>query len=493
MPDIIEDTTEPLAPPADAGPSRKHGKKASRSRSRKAIHEESEDDDQQADEEHQKLEEKPRASTRSLSRSVSRKKGPSSRKKKTVPPVSEEDKEEPDDATPTGSTDTRSRSRKSTKSTVTRQSDTDEDETKHSALIKSQKSSSRTGSRSKVASLEGYAIAPEKMPEEDSDDRHEGEEKLSSRMDMKYKNSENAPVIKVNKVEEQQVSELSKARKASISSKRSTTVVEEESKTTTEMVGGGNSNEQETLMFMNSEDEIEADLEDVQLDDTETDDRVAEEPPQGQGVIDEISFAPRLVTKAFSEVEQEQQQQRPRTPNLVPFMGMARTVSPSHGRLYLGANAAGPEEQMSEVEKKIPKTPPRKIIVTEGGPVPSARSTNNLTTNPGVGVAEVEHPALQPKSEQVEEKRHHHRTPQRGQEALKTQQQPVEPQFVPFLSKLPFVPLHVLTEAELDMTVEDWIRYQMEVEYDKFKRDGERELMRFRKKAEETRRVIEEL
>jgi len=61
------------------------------------------------------------------------------------------------------------------------------------------------------------------------------------------------------------------------------------------------------------------------------------------------------------------------------------------------------------------------------------------------------------------------------------------------LSKLPFVPLHVLTEAELDMTVEDWIRYQMEVEYDKFKRDGERELMRFRKKAEETRRVIEEL
>jgi len=493
MPDIIEDTTEPLAPPADAGPSRKHGKKASRSRSRKAIHEESEDDDQQADEEHQKLEEKPRASTRSLSRSVSRKKGPSSRKKKTVPPVSEEDKEEPDDATPTGSTVTRSRSRKSTKSTVTRQSDTDEDETKHSALIKSQKSSSRTGSRSKVASLEGYATAPEKMPEEDSDDRYEEEEKLSSRMDMKYKNSEDAPVIKVNKFEEQQVSELSKARKASISSKRSTTVVEEESKTTTEMVGGGDGNEQETMMFTNSEDEIEADLEDVQLDDTETDDRVAEELPQELSVIDEVSFAPRLVTKAFSEVEQEQQQQRPRTPNLVPFMEMAGTVSTLPGRLYL-TNAAGPEEKMSEVEvEKMPKTPSGKIAVNEGDPVPSARSADNLTTNPGLGVAEVEHPALQSESEQAEEKSYHHRTLQQGQEPSKTQQQPVEPQFVPFLSKLPFVPLHVLTEAELDMTVEDWIRYQVEVEYDKFKRDGERELMRFRKKAEETRRIIEEL
>jgi len=237
-------------------------------------------------------------------------------------------------------------------------------------------------------------------------------------------------------------------------------------------------------MFPNSEDEIEADLEDVQLDDTETDDCVAEELPQEQGVIDEISFAPRSVTKAFSEVEQ-----RPRTPNLVPFMEMAGTVSASPSRLYLGTNAAGPEEKVSEVE--TPKTPPRKIVVNEGDPVPTAWSTDNLTTNPGLDVAKVEHPALQSEFEQVEEKSHHHRTLQQGQEPLKTQQQPAEPQFVPFLSKLPFVPLHVLTEAELDMTVEDWIRYQMEVEYDQFKRDGERELMRFKKKAEETRRIIE--
>ena len=489
MPDIIKDTTEPLAPPADAGPSRKHGKKTSRSRSRKTIHEESEDDDEQADEEHQKLEKKPRASTRSLSRSVSRKKGPSSRKKKTVPPVSEEAKEEYDDATPTGSTITRSRSRKSTKPTVAQQSDTDEHET--STLTKSKKSPSRIGSRSKVASLEGYATAPEKMPEEDSDDRHEEEEKPSYRMDTKSKHWEDVPVIKVNKVEEQQVLGLSKARKTSMSSERSTTIVKEESKTTTEMGGGGDGNEQETIMFTNSEDEIEADLEDVQLDDTETDDCVAEEPPQEQGVIDEISFAPRLVTKAFSEVEQEQQQQRPRTPNLIPFMEMVGTQSSSPGRLYLGTNAAGPEEKVSEVE--TPKTPPKKIAVNGGDPVPTAWSTDNLTTNPGVDVAKVEHPALQSEFEQVEDKSHRHRTLQQGQEPLQTQQQPVEPQFVPFLSKLPFLPLHVLTEAELDMTVEDWIRYQMEVEYDKFKRDGERELMRFKKKAEETRRIIEQL
>ncbi|KDR80791.1 hypothetical protein GALMADRAFT_222390 [Galerina marginata CBS 339.88] len=68
-----------------------------------------------------------------------------------------------------------------------------------------------------------------------------------------------------------------------------------------------------------------------------------------------------------------------------------------------------------------------------------------------------------------------------------------EPLFIPALSKLPFTPLQALSEAELDMTVEEWIRYQMEVEYDKFRRDGERELQRFRKRAEEVRKVIEGL
>ncbi|KAH9479320.1 Protein bir1 [Psilocybe cubensis] len=68
-----------------------------------------------------------------------------------------------------------------------------------------------------------------------------------------------------------------------------------------------------------------------------------------------------------------------------------------------------------------------------------------------------------------------------------------EAPFIPPLSKLPFTPLHALSEPELDMTVEEWIRYQMDVEFDKFKRDGERELQRFRKRAEEVRKVIEGL
>lgn len=63
----------------------------------------------------------------------------------------------------------------------------------------------------------------------------------------------------------------------------------------------------------------------------------------------------------------------------------------------------------------------------------------------------------------------------------------------PPLSKLPFTPIQNLSEAELDMTVEEWIRYQMEVEYDKFRRDGERELGRFKQRAEEVRRIIEGL
>lgn len=68
-----------------------------------------------------------------------------------------------------------------------------------------------------------------------------------------------------------------------------------------------------------------------------------------------------------------------------------------------------------------------------------------------------------------------------------------EPQILPALSRIPYLPLQALTEAELDMTVEEWIRYQMEIEYDKLKRDGERELARFKARAEEARMIIESL
>jgi len=74
-----------------------------------------------------------------------------------------------------------------------------------------------------------------------------------------------------------------------------------------------------------------------------------------------------------------------------------------------------------------------------------------------------------------------------------TEKEATEPPFVPALSKLPFIPITTLSEAELDMTVEDWIRYQIDAEFDKLRRDGERELERFRKKAEDTRKIIESL
>jgi hypothetical protein len=74
-----------------------------------------------------------------------------------------------------------------------------------------------------------------------------------------------------------------------------------------------------------------------------------------------------------------------------------------------------------------------------------------------------------------------------------TEKEAAEPLFFPALSKLPFIPITTLSEAELDMTVEDWIRYQMDAEFDKLRRDGERELERFRKKAEDTRKIIESL
>ncbi|EEB92646.1 hypothetical protein MPER_08813, partial [Moniliophthora perniciosa FA553] len=66
-------------------------------------------------------------------------------------------------------------------------------------------------------------------------------------------------------------------------------------------------------------------------------------------------------------------------------------------------------------------------------------------------------------------------------------------QFIPPLSKEPFVNIEILSDEELNMTVEEWIRYQMGLEYEKFKKDGEDELDAFQRKAEEVRQAIEAL
>ncbi|KAF6761781.1 hypothetical protein DFP72DRAFT_1002723 [Ephemerocybe angulata] len=119
-----------------------------------------------------------------------------------------------------------------------------------------------------------------------------------------------------------------------------------------------------------------------------------------------------------------------------------------------------------------PRTPPRARYeepVEEPAEVPPSRSSATHKPNGGVKQDDVEAPEPS------------------GSQQLQA------PPFFPPLSKLPFVPIPELTEAELDMTVEEWIRYQTEVEYDKFRRDGERELQRLRKEAERTRKVIEGL
>lgn len=65
--------------------------------------------------------------------------------------------------------------------------------------------------------------------------------------------------------------------------------------------------------------------------------------------------------------------------------------------------------------------------------------------------------------------------------------------FYPPLSQEPFANLTELTDHELDMTVEEWILYQLKVEHEKFKRDGERQLELFEARAEEVRLAIEKL
>lgn len=63
--------------------------------------------------------------------------------------------------------------------------------------------------------------------------------------------------------------------------------------------------------------------------------------------------------------------------------------------------------------------------------------------------------------------------------------------FTPVLSILPLQRLTSLTAEECDMTLEQYIRREIEREYEQFKADGERRIAQFREKAAEARRVIE--
>ena len=156
----------------------------------------------------------------------------------------------------------------------------------------------------------------------------------------------------------------------------------------------------------------------------------------------------------------------------------------------------------STLHRSLPQTPPPNVIPTFSKLV--VQPNNPPHSVPAASpIGEIDVGGIAPET-QPEPNNHVDTTPSTPQRSLpqtppkkviisapKVVSTTVE--LIPALSKLPSIPLHTLTEAELDMTVEEWIRYQMEVEYDKFRRDGERELQRFRNQAEEVRRAIEGL
>ncbi|KAJ3558252.1 hypothetical protein NM688_g1031 [Phlebia brevispora] len=63
--------------------------------------------------------------------------------------------------------------------------------------------------------------------------------------------------------------------------------------------------------------------------------------------------------------------------------------------------------------------------------------------------------------------------------------------FTPFLSLVPVQMLSSLSEEECNMTIEEFIRREIELQYQQFKEDGERKIALFKEQAAETRRTIE--
>ena len=65
--------------------------------------------------------------------------------------------------------------------------------------------------------------------------------------------------------------------------------------------------------------------------------------------------------------------------------------------------------------------------------------------------------------------------------------------FLPPLANSPIPVIAELTEEERVMTVEQWIRHEMTMQYQRLKEDGEKRICAFLEKAEDMRRQIEAL
>lgn len=125
--------------------------------------------------------------------------------------------------------------------------------------------------------------------------------------------------------------------------------------------------------------------------------------------------------------------------------------------MELAAQEQVSEVDMSPIESDIPHTPPRRPVT----PV-------------------TELPSLPPAS---------YHSAAGNVEAGDTTAFP----FFPLIAQEPFTNIDTLSEEELNMTVEQWIHHHIQIEHDRFRRDGERKLEEFAKRAEEVRVAIEAL
>ena len=70
---------------------------------------------------------------------------------------------------------------------------------------------------------------------------------------------------------------------------------------------------------------------------------------------------------------------------------------------------------------------------------------------------------------------------------------PIPPSIIDALSSVPLPYISSLTDEERAMTVEQWIRHEMEMQYEQLKRDGETWIEEFKRRAGEVRKRIEAL
>jgi hypothetical protein len=205
---------------------------------------------------------------------------------------------------------------------------------------------------------------------------------------------------------------------------------------------------------------------------------------------------PKKVAPALSKLFVEPNNPLPSVPTVSPIqeIGGVEPEPETNNHVFPASSA---------LQRSLPQTPPSKVIPASKLLV---QTSNPLSSVPAVSpIGEIDVVGDIAPETQPETNNHVDTSPSTPQRSL-PQTPPKKViisspkavpsttvELIPALSKLPSIPLHTLTEAELDMTVEEWIRYQMDVEYDKFRRDGERELQRFRNQAEEVRKTIEGL